>query len=178
MKNKKLLFTIFTISAGIFLTGFIFTRDSQVHAKTVVIHLTTNIKNDDVPPCVAFDMALTNLKLGNKVEFLFDGEAAWNLKKSNDGKNDFDRYTIPADLKKLLLAEFNDKSLMKLKTFGDFLKFLNDKGVKITVNGTWNVLTSVEKGIKGKTNIPSYVQPLTLKEMAEHINNTQVYYKY
>lgn len=160
------------------LAGFIFSNYPGTSAKKVIIHLTTNIKKDDGPPCVAFDMALTNLKLGNKVEFLFDGEAAWNLKKSKDGKNDFDRYTIPEDLKKLLFEEFKDRSLMKLKTFGGFLEYLHNKGVKITVNGTWNVLTSVEKKIKDRTHIPSYVEPLTLKEMAEYINDSQINYKY
>lgn len=176
MKNKILIFSLFIIFTVSLLTGFSIKFSPGV--KKVIIHLTTDIKKDDGPPCVAFDMALTNLKMGNKVEFLFDGEAAWNLKKIKGGKNDFDRYIIPNDLKKLLYNEFNDRSIKTLKTFGDFLYFLHKGGIKITVNGTWNVLTSVEKEIKGKTKLPVYVEPLTLKELAEHINSSQVYYKY
>lgn len=57
----------------------------------ILIHLVTNIKKEDCPPCVAFDVALANLKLYGGVELLFDAEAAWNLKvDSTDGKNDFD----------------------------------------------------------------------------------------
>ena len=55
---------------------------------------------------------------------------------------------------------------------------LHKKGAKIAVNGTWNVLTSVEKEVKGKTKMPSYVEPLTLKEMTESINSSEAYYSY
>ncbi|MBI3194077.1 MAG: hypothetical protein HYZ34_06360, partial [Ignavibacteriae bacterium] len=62
--------------------------------------------------------------------------------------------------------------------FGEFLELLSKKGAVISVNGTWNVLTSVEKEVKGKTKMPSYVNPLTLKEMVEHLNSAQKYYRY
>jgi len=147
--------------------------------KTVLVHVISNIKTNDGPPCVAFDMAYANLMMGNKVEMLFDADAAWNLKLVDKGKkNDFDRYEIPADLKKLVIEQFKDESINKLKTFGDFLAFMNKKGVKIYVNGTWNVLTSVEKTLKGKERMPEYVTPLTLKEMAEVINTADIYMNY
>jgi len=112
------------------------------------------------------------------VELLFDAEAAWNLKKLEDGKNDFDRYQVPPDLKKLANAQFPDNSLMKLNNFGEFLSLLNKMGTKITVNGTWNILTGVEKTLKGKSNLPNFVEPLNLTELSEHINNSDVYYHY
>lgn len=147
--------------------------------KTVFVHVISNIKTNDGPPCVAFDMAYANLMMGNKVEILFDADAAWNLKiVDKDKKNDFDRYEIPADLKKLVIEQFKDENINKLKTFGDFLSFMNKMGVKIYVNGTWNVLTSVEKTLKGKEKIPEYVTPLTLKEMTEVINTADVYMNY
>ncbi len=48
--------------------------------KTVLVHFVANIKKDNGPPCVAFDMAYTNLEIGNKVEILFEADSAWNLK--------------------------------------------------------------------------------------------------
>ena len=66
----------------------------------------------------------------------------------------------------------------ELKTFGDLLSFMNKRGVKIYVNGTWNVLTSVEKTLKGKVQMPAYVTPLTLKEMAEVFNTANIYMRY
>jgi len=147
--------------------------------KTVLVHFVADIKKNDGPPCVAFDMAYTNIMLGNKVVMLFDADASWNLKLlKKDGKNDFDRYTIPADLKALIYEQFNDNSLKKLKTFGDFLSYMKRKGAEIYVNGTWNALTSVEKTIKGKTRMPAYVTPLTLKEMAKLINSADSYMRY
>lgn len=147
--------------------------------KTVLVHVISNIKTNDGPPCVAFDMAYTNLMIGNKVEMLFDADAAWNIKiVDKDKKNDFDRYEIPADLKKLIYEQFKDENINKLKTFGDFLSFLEKKGATIYVNGTWNVLTSVEKTLKGKEQMPVYVTPLTLKEMADAVNSADVYMNY
>lgn len=173
--NKKftVVFTVLLIAA-ISLAAL---STEKSNTKKVIIHLVSNVKKADGPVCVAFDVALVNLKLGNKVEFLFDADAAWNLKFTN-GKNDFDRYEVPADLKKLISSQINDKALLAVKDFGGFLKLLHDKGADITVNGTWNVLTSVEKDVKGTTNIPKYIQPLTLSELANHINSADVYYSY
>lgn len=172
--NKiKFLFVTLLLVTVLFL-GF---QNPKSNNKKVIIHLVSNVKKADGPVCVAFDVALVNLKLGNKVEFLFDADAAWNLKFSN-GKNDFDRYEVPADLKKLVSSQINDKALLAVKDFGGFLKLLHDKGADITVNGTWNVLTSVEKDVKGTTNIPKYILPLTLSELANHINSADVYYSY
>ncbi|MBI3124019.1 MAG: hypothetical protein HYZ10_06405 [Ignavibacteriales bacterium] len=180
MKNKFLVATILIVVIAV-LTGFIGeVKNSKPESKhNVLIHLATNIKKDDGPPCVAFDIALVNSKLGKKVEFLFDSEAAWNLKRTEkDGKNDFDRYEVPKDLKELLVKQLKDSELLELKNFGDFLELLSKRGVKITVNGTWNVLTGVEKKVSGKTKLPSYVNPLYLQELASHINGSDVYYRY
>jgi hypothetical protein len=145
----------------------------------VLVHIVTNIKKDDGPPCVAFDIAYANVLAGNRVEILFDSEAAWNLKRTDaDGKSDFDRYEVPQDLKRLVATQLEDKDLFGVKDFGGFLELLAKKGAVITVNGTWNVLTSVEKDLKGKTKMPSVVTPLTLKEMVEHLNAADKYVRY
>lgn len=145
----------------------------------ILIHLVTNIKKEDGPPCVAFDVALANLKLYGGVELLFDAEAAWNLKlDSTDGKNDFDRYEVPMDLKNLVNEQFHDSSVLTLKNFGEFLELLHKNGAEISVNGTWNVLTGVERSLKGKSHLPDFVEPLDLKELTEHINESDIYYHY
>jgi len=173
---KKFLYGIILfIAIIIFFAGCTTTTEKN---NKVLIHIVTDIKKDDGPPCVAVDVALTNLRLGNEVEVLFDANASWNIKKAEDGKNDYDRYDVPADLKKLVNEQLNDEDLLKLKNFGEFLQMLHKKGAKISVNGTWNVLTSVEKTVKGKTNMPDYVEPLSLKELALSINNAGTYYRY
>jgi len=179
MKNKKVKYLIILL----LLTSFLFIEQTEMKAfkkgKTVLVHFVANIKKNDGPPCVAFDMAYTNLMMGNKVEMLFDADAAWNLKLfEKDNKNDYDRYDIPADLKALLNEQFKDPNINKLKTFGDFLAQMKKMGAKIYVNGTWNVLTSVEKEIKGKEKMPKYATPLTLKEMAKIINSADSYMRY
>jgi hypothetical protein len=174
--TRRTLITLFL------LLGLI-TGDSVLRAESpgtkVLVHVVTNIKKDDGPPCVAFDIAYANVLAGNQVEILFDSEAAWNLKKTDaDGKSDFDRYDVPLDLRQLVASQLGDKDLLQVKTFGAFLELLARKGAVITVNGTWNVLTSVERDLKGKTKMPSVVTPLTLKEMVEHMNSAEKYYRY
>ncbi|MBI3193089.1 MAG: hypothetical protein HYZ34_01325 [Ignavibacteriae bacterium] len=175
MKKHYLIFTLLFLSITFTSTLSL----ANPKGDKVLIHVVTNIKIDDGPPCVAFDIAYANLAMGNSVEMFFDSEAAWNLKRTSaDGKNDFDRYEVPADLKKLVVSQFNDKDITGVKDFGEFLELLSKKGAVISVNGTWNVLTSVEKDLKGKTVMPSFVNPLTLKEMVEHLNSAQKYYRY
>ncbi|AFH49661.1 Hypothetical protein IALB_1955 [Ignavibacterium album JCM 16511] len=170
----------FVFAATLIITASLFYgyTNNPVEKKKVLIHIVSDIKKNDGPPCVAVDVALTNLELGNQVEVLFDADAAWNIKKSDDGKNDYDRYEVPADLKKLVDDQLKSPDVLKLKNFGEFLQLLHKKGAKITINGTWNVLTSVEKDLKGKTKMPDYVQSLNLKELVTSINNSDVYYRY
>lgn len=82
------------------------------------------------------------------------------------------------DLKNLVNEQFHDSSILALKNFGEFLEFLHKNGAEISVNGTWNVLTGVEKSLMGKSHLPAFVEPLDLKELAEHINESDIYYHY
>ena len=123
MKTKHVLFVL------MFVTGTvvpILQAHSGQKGKKVLVHVVSNIKKDDGPPCVAFDIAYANLTAGNHVEMFFDAEAAWNLKRTDtDGKNDLDRYDVPANLKQLLSTEFKNDEIQKLKTFGEFLALLS-----------------------------------------------------
>jgi hypothetical protein len=65
-----------------------------------------------------------------------------------------------------------------VKTYQDFLNVYHQLGVKITVNGTWNALTQIEKTVKGKEHIIPIAEPLNLKEMTAHIAAAEVYIAY
>ena len=161
MKKQYLAIVVVLIAGIVFWAGL--TR-TNLKGHNVLVHVVTNIKKDDGPLCVAFDIAYADVMSGNHVELLFDSEAAWNLKKTD------------VDLKQLLSSQFNDIELLGMKDFGGFLELLSKRGAVISVNGTWNVLASVEKELKGNTKMPSFVNPLTLKEMVEHLNNAERYY--
>lgn len=172
--KSAILIFLFTFTTSAFTSSAAFAGE-----KTLLIHLRTNIKKDDGPPCVAFNLALAGLKAGFKVEMLFDGEAAYNLKIFNaDGKTDFERYTVPPDLKELITQQYPSFPMEKVKTYQDFLAVYHTMGALITVNGTWNALTQVEQTIKGKQHIPKIVEPLTLPEMIGHIARAQIYLAY
>jgi hypothetical protein len=65
-----------------------------------------------------------------------------------------------------------------VKTYQDFLTLYHQMGAKITVNGTWNALTQVEKTVKGKQNIIAIAEPLSLQEMTAHIAAANIYVAY
>ncbi len=145
-------------------------HDSEAQKKKrVLIYLRDNIKENDGPACVAFDAAWAALAQGYSVELMFDQGAAYNLKIfEGDGKTDFQRYDLPQRLKELLAEQFGGSPDQMPKTYQDFLDLLQRKGLLVTVNGTWNALTEIEKTVKGRAHIVKYVQPLDLREMVEH----------
>jgi len=145
----------------------------------VLIHMRANIKKDDGPPCVGFNMALAALEAGYQVEMLFDVEASYNIKIfSGDGKTDFQRYTVPDKLKQLVMQQYPDFPIDRIKTYQDFLTVYHEMGMKITMNGTWNALTQIESTIKGKEHIIPIAEPLTLEEMMAHIAAADIYMAY
>jgi len=147
-------------------------------SKTVFIHLTANFKEDDGPVCVAFNAAWAAQEKGYKVELFFDQGAAYGLKQWEPGKTDLGIYDLPDDLKALLVESFGVERDQLPKTYQDYLAFLNDKGVHVTVNGLWNALTKVEATVKGTQNILPYVQPLTIQEVIDHRAEADIYLKF
>ncbi len=179
MKTNSVKYITLFLALLVFFANTKNTDAASPKKNTVLIHVVSNIKKDDGPPCVAFDIAFAYVKLGYKVQMLFDADAAWNLKLSGkDRKNDFDRYNVPDDLKKLVTQQIKDNNFSKVKNFGEFLEYLSKSGVKIYVNGTWNVLTSAEKTLKGKENMPDYSIPVDLKEMTELLSSANTYMRY
>ncbi|MGI0014391.1 MAG: hypothetical protein ACREBU_13255 [Nitrososphaera sp.] len=179
--SKHIMFRYASATIALFAIGMLLFSTplfTQTSGKKMLIHMRANIKKDDGPPCVGFNMALAALKAGYQVEMLFDIEAAYNIKIFTDGKTDYERYTVPADLKALVKEQYPDFPIDKVKTYQDFLNVYHQLGVKITVNGTWNALTQIEKTVKGKEHIISIAEPLDLKEMIAHIAAADVYVAY
>jgi hypothetical protein len=107
------------------------------------------------------------LEQGAQVELMFDAGAAW-AQKVHKGQTDWGRYDLPDKLKELMAQQTRDDADAMPKTYQDLLKLFHERGAVLTINGTWNALTDVEKTIRGKENLPVYVQPLSLLEMLEH----------
>ncbi|MFC1850876.1 hypothetical protein ACFL27_11840 [candidate division CSSED10-310 bacterium] len=116
-------------------------------------------------------------KEGAQVELVFGSAAVWSV-IIHKGKTDWGSYDLPPKLKKLMAEQLGEDEKSFPKTYQDLLKMLHDNGASLTINGTWNALTDVEKTIKGKKNIPDYVQPLTLKEMLAHRAKADQYWSF
>ena len=146
--------------------------------KKVFIHLTDNFKENDGPVCVAFNAAWQALRDGSQVEIFFDQEAAFGVKQWEPGKTDLGLYPLPDRIKPLLTASFGMKKEALPANYQEYLTMLHEKGARVTVNGFWNALTSIEETIKGRKNILSYAEPLTLKEFLSHREEAEVYLKF
>jgi len=177
-KTRQLLVSVSIIVA----LGMAFFPGLPLYGQTgkkVLIHMQSNIKKDDGPPCVAFNMALAALRAGYRVEILFDVEASYNIKVfAGDGKTDYQRYEVPNDLRQLIRDQYPDFPLKRIRTYQDFLAVYHEMGATITMNGTWNALTQIERTIKGKENIIKIAEPLTLDEMMAHIAAADIYLAY
>ncbi|RME01457.1 MAG: hypothetical protein D6814_01470 [Calditrichaeota bacterium] len=180
-KSKLKIVVPFTVILAMLITAGLFYAQKLPAQKKpkMLVHMRTNIKKDDGPPCVGFNMALSGLESGYDVEMLFDMEACYNLKIfEGDGKTDYQRYNVPDDLKQLIKQQYPDFPLDRVKTYQDFLTIYHEMGAKITMNGTWNALTKVENSIKGKEHIIPIAEPLTLDEMTQHFKQADVYLAY
>ncbi|MEE9271407.1 MAG: hypothetical protein V3V49_14230 [Candidatus Krumholzibacteria bacterium] len=147
-------------------------------AESVFIHLTANFKEDDGPVCVAFNASRQALRSGDKVEIFFDQEATWGIKQWEPGKTDLGLYPLPERINDLLLETFGGDRAALPANYQEYLQQLQEEGARITTNGFWNALTEVEKSVKGRENILSFVEPITLAEMLQHRRATTVYLKF
>ncbi len=169
-------FVVLGVTITSILANGLLAQDVQSHQ--VFIHLTDNFKQNDGPVCVAFNAAWAARQTGYEVELFFDQDAAYGIKQWEPGKTDLGIYDLPDDLKDLLVQSFGVNRESLPKTYQDFLRFLHDSGVRVTVNGMWNALTKVEKTVKGKQNILPFVEPLTLNELMEHRAAADIYLKF
>ncbi len=146
--------------------------------KRVLVHLKTGFKQDDNQPCVAFDVAFAALKEGAKVEMFFDAAAVVDL-KIWQGKPTSLSYELSERLKDILAAEFKTPSRKEFpKTYQDFLRWLHQRGVEVTFNGTMAQLTSLSDGIHDVGQLEPIAKPLSLVEILQHRARADIYLVY
>jgi hypothetical protein len=173
------LFAVLALGAGLLAyTAALEASPEPLAGKRVLIHLKTGFKQDDNQPCVAFDMALTALKQGAKVEMLFDAAAVLDL-KIWQGKPTSLAYEVPDKLKDILLAEYKAPTKKDFpKTYQEFLRWLHKQGMEVTFNGTMAQLTSLSSGVHDVGQLEPIAKPLSLAEMLQHRARADIYFVY
>ncbi len=146
--------------------------------KRVFVHLKTGFKQDDNQPCVAFDLALTALKQGAKVEMFFDAAAVADLKIWQGNPTSL-AYELPDKLKDILVAEYKTPTKKDFpKTYQEFLRWLHKQGVEVTFNGTMAQLISLSSGVRDVGQLDPVAKPLSLDEVLQHRARADIYLVY
>ncbi len=170
------LYRCLTAVAAFAIAGLV--QAAPACAAGVFIHLTANFKENDGPVCVAFNAAWQALRDGDTVEIFFDQDAAYGVKQWEPGKTDLGLYPLPQRIRELLSATFDTPEADLPANYQEYLRFLHDEGVHVTVNGFWNALTNVEKTVQGREHILPFVEPLTLAEVLAHRRQASVYLRF
>lgn len=116
-----------------------------VGGEIILIHLKTGLKLDDAQICVAYNQIWAAAVSGRRVQVLVDGSAVETYKKGRLGRNKFDAYKIPGNLKNILSEEFNVPLDKVPQTYGEYTRMLHQKGVEFFVNSEMLVTYGIEK---------------------------------
>ena len=135
---------------------------------TILFHLKTSLKHNDAQLCVAYNEIWAALDAGLKVNVLVDADAVNTYKIGWFGKDGFEGYKMPENLRQLLADTF-DKPLDDIPlTYGDYLTLLKKMGANFYINSGMLVVAGIEKQTGTVENIgPKFFKPISLKDMMQ-----------
>lgn len=136
--------------------------------ETMLFHLKTSLKHNDAQLCVAYNEIWAALDAGLKVNVLIDADAVNTYKIGWFGKDGFEGYKMPANLRQLLADTF-EKPLNDIPlTYGEYLIRLKKMGARFYINSGMLVVAGIEKQTGTIDNIgPKFFKPISLKDMMQ-----------
>lgn len=160
---RKKIITLFVIVVLIAVTK---TNIKAEENGTILFHLKTSLKHDDAQLCVAYNVIWAALKEGLNVDVLIDADAVNTYKIGWKGKDKFEGYKLPKNLKAQLSKQFEVPIDKIPNTYGEFLQLLKDEGANFYINGTMLVVAGIEKEFGSTENISAkFFTPVRLQEM-------------
>jgi len=136
--------------------------------ETMLFHLKTSLKHNDAQLCVAYNEIWAALDAGLKVNVLIDADAVNTYKIGWFGKDGFEGYKMPENLKQLLADTFKKPIEQIPVTYGEYLIKLEKMGAKFYINSGMLVVAGIEKQMGTVDNIgPKFFKPISLKEMMQ-----------
>lgn len=144
--------------------------------KTFLIHAKTSLKLDDAQICAVPNVAWAALAQGYQVTILFDASGVTALKKGGlfgGSKTPLDKARLPERERKSLAAQLHEPLENIPHDYGEYLRFLKAKGVKLVANRTMMLLYKI-----GEEQIESAVTPIGLEDMARVFKSADVYVAY
>jgi predicted peroxiredoxin len=137
--------------------------------KKILIHVKTALNKDDAQICVVPNVAWAALQAGNDVTLLFDGSAVTSVTKGWGWRGWFGAESTPmdrADLPERERRALSEQLVYPLDKiphdYGEYLRFLKDKGVKLYINKTMTVLYNIDAD-----RIDLALTPVLLKDMVD-----------
>lgn len=144
--------------------------------KTFLIHAKTSISLDDAQICAVPNVAWAAMQEGFKVVILFDASGVTALKKGSffgGDKSPLDKAALP-ELERQSLAKQLGVPLESVPhNYGEYLRFLGQKGVELYANRTMLLLYKI-----GEDEIDQAVTPIGLQKMVELFETSVVYVAY
>jgi len=134
----------------------------------MLFHLKTSLKHNDAQLCVAYNEIWAALDAGLNVNVLIDADAVNTYKIGWLGKDEFEGYKMPDNLRQLLSDTF-EKPLDKIPhTYGEYLSQLEKMGVKFHINSGMLMVADIEEKTGTIENIgPKFFKPISLKDMLQ-----------
>ena len=144
--------------------------------KTFLIHAKTALKLDDAQICAVPNVAWAALQQGYKVVILFDASGVTAIKKGGffgGDKTPLDKADLPERERNSLVTQLGIPLSDVPHDYGEYLRFLGKKGVKLYANQTMMLLYKI-----GEDEIEPAVTPIGLKKMVELLETPDVYVAY
>lgn len=137
-------------------------------SRPLLLHLRADANKNDADPCIAFNLAWVAVEKGQEVEMLFDSWAAYNVKE----KDFWARYPVPIAYKRIVENEVGDSVEWKEGSYMDLLRYLQNKGMRVSANATFLSLSGdAEK-------LPDFVERLTVSQVLERLREAEGYGAY
>jgi len=144
--------------------------------KTFLIHAKTSLKIDDAQICAVPNVAWTALSKGYEVTILFDASGVTALKKGGifgRDKSPLDKAALPERERQSLAQQLNAPLETIPHDYGEYIRFLKQKGVQLFANRTMMLLYKIDEKEIGQA-----VSPVSLEEMLKLFETADIYVAY
>lgn len=169
---RKLLLIMLLIGSVVVSPAFA----AEEIGKTFLIHAKTSLKIDDAQICAVPNVAWTALSKGYAVTILFDASGVTALKKGGlfgGDKSPLDKAALPERERQSLVRQLNAPLETIPQDYGEYIRFLKQKGVRLFANRTMMQLYKI-----GEKEIEQAVTPINLEEMVKLLESADSYVAY
>lgn len=149
-------------------------------ARTILIHIKTGLKQGNAQIPVAYDQIWAALAEGLNVRILVDANAVHAYMKGEaNGWEDLEEHQLPESLRQILARDFRVQVAEVPRTYGAYLRMLQDKGAKFYVNSEMLVAAKIKAALgKSESLGPTFFTPVGPRQMLRLRREADLYMVY